>query len=299
MMTIEEIKREFGIKSNNISEIRKELRDIVKEIHPDKNEGLFKTEKDESKYHKTLKAIEFLDQDFSLVPKVEITALATMLRDQLPSRKEGNAIKILEDRGVRFLKSIKDSAAIPKVSSTVIATILSFLWLFPSTIAEHPILSKYLTADNLLFTGIWLYSIMFSGIYWLTAKTREDKIDSAVKRLNLESVQNRLFKSFIQLETYSQERTKVLRFTKDDFIEYLTNLDMITLDYSPGRLRRSLADILWFMPTRKRNINLELSQILADIIIERVVGRGLIEVEKGKGLSDTYLYETLDKEYGS
>ena len=74
---------------------------------------------------------------------------------------------------------------------------------------------------------------------------------------------------------------------------------MITLDYSPGRLRSSLADILWFMPTRRRNINLELSQVLADIIIERALGRGLIEVEKGKRLSDTYLYETSDKENGS
>lgn len=73
-MTIEEIKKEFRINSNDISEIRKELRDIVKEIHPDKNEGKFKSDTDESKYHKTLKAIEFLDQDFSLVPKVEITA---------------------------------------------------------------------------------------------------------------------------------------------------------------------------------------------------------------------------------
>lgn len=298
-MTIEDIKKEFGTKSNDISEIRKELRDIVKEIHPDKNEGKFKTEADESKYHKISKAIEFLDQDFTLVPKVEISALATLLRDQFPSRKDENQIKILEDRGERFIKSIKDSSTVPKVSSAVVTTILSFLWLFPSTIAEHPILSKYLTTDNLAFTFIWFYSIVFSGIYWLTAKTREDKIDSAIKRLNLESVQNRLFESFIELEIYSKKDIKIFRFTKENFIEYLTDIDMMTLEYHPGRLRSSLADILWFIPTRRRNVNLELSQVLADIIIDRALGRELIKIEKGKRLSDTYTYEIGDKENGS
>ena len=58
--SIDEIIKDFGINSTDIGDIKKELRQILKDIHPDKNGDRFKSKLDEINYHKILSALEFL-----------------------------------------------------------------------------------------------------------------------------------------------------------------------------------------------------------------------------------------------
>ncbi len=130
-----------------------------------------------------------------------------------------------------------------------------------------------------------------SGGYWLFARRDEDRIKEATKRLNLESIQNRLFHSFSNMKIYiaKKENETFFRFSKDELIEHLTDMNTFSLEYSPRR--HAIDNPFAFIMARKRNIDLELAQTLSDIIIERAKRKNLILLEQDQNLSDTYRHK--------
>src|SRR5260221_11217804 len=76
--SIEEIKKFFDISTDSEEEIRNQLREIIKTIHPDKNGGRFRTKADKKYFYETQEALDYPDkklnlpgtnQEFTLVTK--------------------------------------------------------------------------------------------------------------------------------------------------------------------------------------------------------------------------------------
>ncbi len=292
---INDIKKDFGLQTDDISDLKKELKVLIKDIHPDKNKGEFKNKLDEINYQKIISALDYLDQDFAIVPKSELTALTTILKDNFPAKREEEQIKNLEDKIDKTIKIYRKSNLAPKISSTVIASMLTFIWLFPSTVKDHPILSEYLSPKNIIFTAFWFSSLFLTIVYWLLSKRNEEQLKDMIKRFNLESVQNKLFESFSRMEIYQAKKDNLTFFTfsKDELIGHLTDLNTFTLEYSPQRRGRKLnpLNIFGILSPKNKNIDLELAQTLTDIIIERAKRKNLIQLEQDQNLSDTYRYQ--------
>jgi hypothetical protein len=296
---ISDIKKDFGLDTDDIAELKRELKELIKDIHPDKNNGQFKNKLDELNYQKILSALDYLNQDFAIVPRSELTALTTIIKDNFPAKREETQIKNLEDKIDKVIKVYKDSNLTPKISSTVLATILTFIWLFPGTVKDHPILSHYLTPTNIIFTTFWFYSLLLTAAYWLFAKRNEERLKEATKKLNLESVQNKLFRSFSEMKVYraEKENKNYFTFSKDELIEHLTDLNTFTLEYEPERRRRANnpLNVFSIVLGRNRNIDLELAQTLTDIVIERAKRKNLIQLEQDHNLADTFRHQLSDK----
>jgi hypothetical protein len=295
---IDDIKSDFGLQTEDISEIKTQLKELLKNIHPDINGGdQFKSKLDEINYKKIIAALEYLNQNFSIVPTSELTVLATILKDGMPAKKEEDQAKNLEKKTDKIIKAYYKSNLTPKISSTIFAAITTYIWFFPNIITDHPVLSKYFSPeavmDNLVFTGIWFCSLIFTASYWAVLKRREEKIKDATRKLNIESVQNELFESFTRTKKYiaKKEEAKFLTFSKDELITHLTELDIFNLQYNPRRLRSSrpiTAFLFSFSVFPNRNIELDFAQTLADIIVERAKRKNLIQLEQDNNLSDTY-----------
>ncbi len=59
--SIEEIKEYFGINTDDIEEIRKQLKNMLAELHPDKNGGEYRNKKQQKDYEEVSNAITFFD----------------------------------------------------------------------------------------------------------------------------------------------------------------------------------------------------------------------------------------------
>ncbi|MEO6304261.1 MAG: hypothetical protein ABIP51_13935 [Bacteroidia bacterium] len=289
--SIDEVTKDFGINSTNIGEIKKELRQILKDIHPDKNGDKFKSKLDEINYHKILNALEFFEQEFALVTKAELMALTTIIKDSSSPLKEQKQIEVLEKKIDALVKTYKESNYAPKISSAAISVIITFLWLFPTTIKEHPVLTKFISPSSLIFTVVWLYSLFITGVYWLSTKRRENRIEDATKKLNLESIQNRLFDIFMK-SNLTDKGIEDISFSKDELISFLTELDFFNLTHNSYNRQANPFELLLLMGRINRNISLDLAQTLADIIIERAKKKNIIHLKIDHSLADTYEYKT-------
>ena len=55
-----QIKEKFNLESDDVSEIKKQLLEILKPIHPDNNGGNFNSENDKEKFNLLTEALDFL-----------------------------------------------------------------------------------------------------------------------------------------------------------------------------------------------------------------------------------------------
>ncbi len=82
--SLNEIKEEFGIESEEVDSVKKELKKLIKDIHPDKNNGEFKNKLDKKNYHNIQSALDFLEKGFEVVSRVELHALMKSINDLAP-----------------------------------------------------------------------------------------------------------------------------------------------------------------------------------------------------------------------
>jgi hypothetical protein len=299
--TVAQIKSEFGIRSDDPNEIKKHLKRIIKEIHPDANHHQSPSSSDQERFENVMAALAFLDQGFSMVPTVQLHALSRYVENTGALVLQEKQDQKFEDKRNQFLNRYRSSTLFPKISSASIVGLLSLLWMFPSTIDSHPVLSKYSFFSGATFGIVWLSSICVAGYYWLFTRYSEQRLELAVKRLDLDSVQEEIFDSFVQLEltpvpkgtrrkkNETPAEPEKPRFTKDALIVHITELSLINLRYRPSILRNPAS---WFLrPALSQNVSFDLATLVAESIISKAVGNNLITPEKAPGLALYYIYE--------
>jgi len=204
--TIKEIIDKFSLTSDidKTNDIRRELVKKLSEIHPDRNDGKFKDDETKSLYNDIHSAINFIDENYinptQLVPISKITDLIHLIHDIIPTKKNKTIDEFETELHTKFnldlMKHLLKNKK-PKIISTVISTILSTIWVFPSTINDHPILSQYISTNSSLFIAFWIISLILTSFIWLHFSIKERKIERAYDYLKLEENQIEMYCFFI------------------------------------------------------------------------------------------------------
>jgi hypothetical protein len=297
--SIDEIIKEFSLKPDNLVDMRRELIKNISAIHPDRNNGIFQNIETENLYKKTNEAIQYIDNKLKnenqLVPISSLTEIIKIVQDIIPKNEEAQVNKTfmieqkinnnLDDWRNDYLSKYKGS----KIISSGIALLITTIWLFPSTINEHPILSEYINTNNFIFLLLWLTSIGITSIIWLYSKYKENKIKYLVKKLKTETYQNQLFNEFILL---GHKRNEYIRrdyyerefsydennFTKNQLINFI--ISPYFLNYYRNDFRRNIF--------RQSFIDYEIANEIANIILIRAEEKRIIKKKDIVSLTDVY-----------
>lgn len=278
-MGINDICERYGIESHSLEEIRTELKRMLKDNHPDNN-----SDYDVDYFTKLKSDLEFVESllnssGTTLVPMNEvIKTLAEIL--QVPTKKEENQKEKLE---IELSTSVDNQIStvtkrwrIPRYSSTSILAIITFLWMFPNQVLEHPLMKmlfRYKNADDyiMVITLMWIYMLGVTSFLWLTSVRYERIEKEIIDRVKLDSVQNNIFMKF--LDNVSPKT----QFTKQEFMEYLSNgLNVV------DKKKVGASFIKHF------RLQEEVIQNMAEIILLRAKEYEIIKVIKPNGLIECY-----------
>ena len=231
--SINQLRLELGLNSSSKSDLKKEVKAKIKEIHPDKNNGEFKTEEEKQNYQKLKSALDFLNSSTELVTREEITSLTKIIKDLALVKDEKRQESVLSDKIDSKIKSFKSALLFPKITSTSIAGLLSIIWLFPKTVSEHQVLSRLLNTSDQVFTTFWLFTLGLSAYLWFFLNFLERRYKQRINTLKLETTQNFLFNEFIRYKSYNVESVKngFLRFSKEELIEFISNYNLNKKEY--------------------------------------------------------------------
>lgn len=80
--SISEIIENFNLKVTEPSEVRRELLKLISEIHPDKNAGEFRSQEDESNFHRIQNAINHIDESERIpITQTDLVSISKMVSD--------------------------------------------------------------------------------------------------------------------------------------------------------------------------------------------------------------------------
>ncbi|RED26185.1 hypothetical protein BD847_0098 [Flavobacterium cutihirudinis] len=245
----EDIISHFELKTQNGKEIKKELKKLIKKVHPDINKGEFKDTKDESLYHEIQSALHFFEtkkSNNSLSLRNENTDLMKIISDLTFEKKQEKIVENINAKNLALTDKLQESIvsyhkvnSAPKITGIVITSIITSLWAFPTVIKEHPIL-KTLYNYNAEFTIVWIISLLLTAILWIKINSSEKRDEEIKRGYKLESNQNYIFSIFIKwLLTNHQnyeyiDNQRIITFSKDDLIFFL----MTRFDVFQQRLKR-------------------------------------------------------------
>jgi hypothetical protein len=154
--SLDEIISRFNLDAKDAEVVKKQLKNLIKKFHPDTNgeNGNFSTENDKNIFLEIKSAIEFLDGNQStttLATKNDITSLTKVLNELALSNKEEIVNKNIESKKSSLTTKLNESViayhkdhSSPKITSLVVASILTALWAFPNVVKDHPVSSPTL-----------------------------------------------------------------------------------------------------------------------------------------------------------
>jgi hypothetical protein len=282
-----QIKQEFRIDSDNLDIIKDKLNELRTTLHPDKTNGVFENEEIKEKYYTVNNAIEYIDKvknNQSLVVVEKMTDLMKVITDLIPNSKNSSLETNLNINITNAISTYHSSLTFPKISLTIIAAVVTFIFLFPSLVKDSPSLSEVVDTTNPTFIIFWLMFLFSSAFLWFISYTSETNAKRKLIFLKVDSTQNLLFKSFLHFKNSDSV------FTKDE----LTNFIYM---YGDGRHSDPYLDdnqpSLEFVRKRfslfkSEIITIEIAQNIAELILIRAEKNKIILKVESSSLSETY-----------
>ena len=268
--SLEQVKADFDLNLDSTDQIRSELKSKMKKCHPDKVDSKDWENGLKNDFLDLSDAIEFIDtskKDTSaLVPVEQVTELVKIIKDILPKNKIVTQETKFENQLASYLQERKDIMRFPKISLSVITGLISFVWLFPQTVADHPVLKNYISFDNRYFLIVWLVTLLYAVIFWVLISRKERSEKALIKYIKSERAQNRILQGFV--DSNSKKNT----FNKEQLIEFI--LDKY------GNQRRNTSPFL--LLGLGSGIDEETAESLANLLIQKAVQNSLIEKDKIK-----------------
>lgn len=280
-MNIQEIKVRYGIESNDLDDIRAELKMIIKENHPD-NTG----EKCDNEYfYKVLEDFSYVeklrqDEDTILSESKIVNALYSIIKNptQLSTKNESEVLNQRLDKSIDSqLVILKKRRRGFKYGSAGIVALITFLWVFPEQIIQHPIINVFTGHIDvekyvIIISFIWLIVTLLTCCLWFICLFDERIEKQIMDDAKLESIQNSLFMKYI---SYNYEEHKK-SFYKNEFMNYIfEQLSETIKKKSKNRISK--------IPVRE-----EIIQTLADIILKRAEAAEIIKKVNTHSLIDCY-----------
>lgn len=152
-MSIDEIKRKYNIETDSLEEIKAELLKRIKQNHPD--ESNYKTIDDNIEITDLIIEYDYIQsligtdrkQEVS-IPINEVVKAFTEIM-QMPTRKEKDPAEVLSEKLNTSINTqvmaTKKKLSFPRYSSIGITAIITFLWLFPKQVLEHPFVKMFVS----------------------------------------------------------------------------------------------------------------------------------------------------------
>lgn len=154
--SVEEIEDEFDLGSvgDDLRELRRQLRARLIEVHPDRTEGAFGSEGEESDFHRIKSAIEFVDKRLlTSMPQKNDQALmvATQFSEVIAesmnrARQKDHDLeraRQLHDRqrltAAEIDSEVRKKYRVNKITAGIIAAFFCFLTLAPETFEQNPV----------------------------------------------------------------------------------------------------------------------------------------------------------------
>lgn len=334
--SLDEIKVHFGITSDETNEIRKELikRLASEDAHPDKTGGSFKSNIQQRNHDELSNAIEFIDnlRTDLVVSREEWGQLQKTIKELVVLKETENLktkeqfTKLLENHIDNSVVSFQKRHYTIKISSFVATTVITAIWLFPSIIKTHPILSKILILDSIPFTVIWIFSLLFVGYIWIYSKIIEHQDKMMKMNYSIDTTQSIIFKLFCawlrasKYKNYDHE-TKTHNFSRDDLFNFILNhyekmfkefgefIDMsewelylkISEKYKDKKEliiingKNNITKRIALFFTRPGEIDIDLAHKLTDTMLEKLLIRNVIELNKKLAFHDTFKYQSTEE----
>lgn len=273
--SLDQIREAFNIDSHDLKLIRKKLNELRIKEHPDVNSGIIN-----EKYYDLDEAVKFVDRrlknenkELVVTNETLITLLKTMT-ETLVVDKVNSTEKSFEERIDNSLKNYQSRLTFPTITSTALFGVISFIFLFPKTIADNPLLENLINVKSELFLGVWFIFLTMSLILWVLKKKQESEVKKWLSRLKSKTERMELFESFI-IELYLSKiddpinQNDIISFSKKDFINYIAR-GSINKYYNPNVLSISLLEELIEFP------------------INRAIEKNIIASQVGNNIDDDY-----------
>jgi len=272
---IEQIRSAFNITARDPEEIRREIRRQIKIAHPDSAAGTGKQASDTQVLLLT-EALDFLDERkrmTAVVPVEEVSSLVKALQHLAPlSRTRETETRFSRLADERILDA-KRSGRSMRLTLTVMAALLTVLWLFPGLAGSHPVLRGIIRSDDPVFTLLWAALLLCTAAVWLVQKLWRQRAVASITDLKLDVTQHRLFRTFVQTQADQCREALPLRFYQDDFIRYLEG----RAGFVAGKARGDI------------QLDTELARHLAETILHRAEDRGMVKKAEGQTLRQQYI----------
>ena len=273
--SLQQIKEEFSIISDEIEIIRDKINQIRIENHPDKNQGNFINEASEQKFHNASNAIEYIDKiknNQSLMVVEKMTDLIKTVSYLIPNTRNETLDHNLTQNINSSISNLHSRGLFPKISLSAISAIVTFFFLFPNQIKDNPILENYIDIKSPTLLFIWICLLLYTSILWFLIFKKEEGAKQLLSNLKVESVQNKIFKKFI-------EPNQNEYFSKDDLTHYIH-------DYHRSHIRRRPLFIQFY--TSNNIVTGEIAQDISEIIINRALKNEVINKVDTQDLSEIF-----------
>lgn len=286
--SIEQICDEFQIDSSlDISTIISELTKKQKDLHPDANPNY--SEDDLKMFSRINDAKDFLRQvdKNALVPLSEVISIIKSINNkELTSLEKEEKMQIgIKTKTQEIVKSIKSYYLPRKLTVAGLLALVSFVWAFPSMLTDHPIIGEII--DDIyslqffyfILTAIWLFVLFLSVTLLFFTFRNETYIKNILQFLEKPESQYEIFSSFIKEDCSNST------FTIKDLEEYICSC------FSPQK--RMFMDKRIRVPRQLLPNVYEISPKIAEMIVFRVLEKGVISKVNTKGWYDKYVVESL------
>lgn len=290
-MNISEIREKYGIESTELENIKYELRKLLKNAHPDNNNG----ECDTEHFDEIMNALDFVDREMiGGSEKNEVQVLSEALVSIIRSTNNSSELSIqkeierrkekLETDIEKYSSPIIGETRVSRYSTVGITAVITFLWLLPDKVLSHPFF-KWITTDDafadvhftLIFFIIWIYMLMFTGLCWYRTFIIEKKEKEILSRIKNKSLQNRMMMDFIENLSFNG----TLSFSREQFLEYILN-----------ELGEMFGSLQYRITRRKKHLyncfSQEIIENVTDIILMNAEEHKVIKKDEKRSLIDYY-----------
>lgn len=294
-MSISEVCEKYSIKSTDLEQIRYELKQLLKEAHPDNNNGEYNLDD----FEELKEALEFIDKEKRTqneVEKNEVLVLTRALADVLQNSQvvRLHESKALEEKLELAIENqsvlIREKTRVKRISLASITAVVTFLWLLPEKIMSHPILSALISYNeeedyrffSAVFLFVWFLLLLFTIIYWKSVFDIEQKEKYLLERIKSKSVQNQILMRFLKEIQMDDKNT----FSREDFVWYVS--EDLKREIERGTFHRRDRCLYRRSICMRNGISEAIIHNIVDIILMNAEERGVIGRVEKRSIIDYY-----------
>ncbi len=308
-MDIKSIKERYDLETNNPDEIKIILKQKLKEFHPDNGKNV-----DGDYYTKLKEDYDFVEK---LIKKQEVAnpieEMARVLTETMQQQIK-NEITPIESLNKKLSESVNYQILENRVrrknsrySSAGILTIITFLWMFPNQVLEHPIIKELFRGEHIeqsyinFVTQLWIVSICYTVMCWIILYLKEQREKELFEEIKLENTQNEIFMCF--RKKIIKKNSPGIQFSKKEFMEYIQFYLIERSRNVRSWKEKSLYMRLLYVGINKKYFNytpfsVETIQNIADIILFRAKELGVVKSVKSYDLIECFEF-AVDKKMSS